>query len=114
MPMIWGNTNNCFVIVESELDGILLNQEAWDQIGVIALGSVSIRPDLDTHERLIKSKLILVSLDFDQAGAKRSRQWWLKVYPQAKRWPVPVGKDPGEAYQQKLNLRKWIEAGLTK
>ena len=78
-------------------------------LGTIVFGSGS---DLDIHERLIKSKLILVSLDFDEAGMKRSRQWWMRIYPQAKRWPVPVGKDPGEAYQQKLNLRKWIEAGL--
>jgi DNA primase len=111
-PMVWDNSHDSYVIVESELDGILLSQEAGDLINVIALGSVNIRPDLTAHEKLANARSILVALDFDQAGMKSSHQWWLKNYPQAKRWPVPVGKDPGEAYQKGLNLRKWIEAGL--
>ena len=38
-PMAWGLEKKKLVIVESELDGLLFNQEAGDLAGVIALGS---------------------------------------------------------------------------
>jgi DNA primase len=56
---------------------------------------------------------ILVSLDFDEAGGRASWQFWLSNYPNAKRWPTPKGKDPGDYYQQGGNIRAWIEAGFS-
>jgi hypothetical protein len=100
-------------IVESELDGLLINQEARDLVGVIALGSVSIKPDEEVREVLNRADLIMVSLDFDEAGAKSAWQYWLTNYPNARRWPVPIGKDPSEAFQKGLNIRSWVEVGLT-
>jgi DNA polymerase I-like protein with 3'-5' exonuclease and polymerase domains len=102
------------VVVESELDGILLEQEAGGLIGVIALGSVVIKPDPETTSLLDKAKRILVALDSDEAGARTSWEWWLKRFPQAKRWPIPsrFGKDPTEARMNGLNLRNWVLAGL--
>ena len=44
--------------------------------------------------------MILVALDFgdgDLAGAK-GWPWWQGQFSQARRWPVPAGKDPGEAF----------------
>ena len=112
-PMAWGLEKNVIAIVESELDGVLLNQEAGDLVGVIALGSVSARPDAPTHEALMRAGLILVSLDSDEAGAKAAWGWWPETYgAKFRRWPVPIGKDPGDALQKGLNIRIWIEAGL--
>jgi hypothetical protein len=108
----WGTERTSFVIVESELDGLLINQEAGNLVGVVALGSAQTRPDIETHNILEQSELILVALDSDEAGAKAAWQWWLKHYPKAKRWPVIGGKDPSEAMQNGLNIRTWIEAGL--
>lgn len=99
------------VVVESELDAMLLDQEAEDLTGVVALGSSSTTPDRETVSGLIKSSIILLSLDYDQAGFKASG-WWQDSFPQVVRWPVPVGGDPGEAYQAGVDLRKWIIAGL--
>ena len=110
-PMTWG-TEETRVLVESEIDGLLIHQEAGDLIGVIALGSAQARPDVETDRALKEAGLILVALDSDQAGAKESWQWWAKHYPNAKRWPVVMGKDPTEAAHAGLDLRAWVLAGL--
>jgi DNA primase len=111
-PMLWGHIR-CVVVVESDLDGILISQEAGDIVSVIALGSASLRPDADTHAFLEAAETILVALDSDEAGSRQAWKWWPKHYgAQVKRWPVPTGKDPGEAYQSGLDIRAWIVAGL--
>jgi DNA primase len=101
------------VVVESELDGILLHQEAGDLASIIALGSASIRPHglLRAYLAGIVSTT-LVALDNDDAGEKASFDYWEVTFPNCRPWPVLDGKDPGEAYQNGLNLRDWIYAGL--
>jgi len=112
-PMIAGTATGNVVIVESELDAILLNQEAGNLALIVALGSVAKRPDLGLHAILKRAMIILNALDFDAAGAKESWNFWFKTYGvPVKRWPVPSGKDPGEAYKNGIDLREWIKAGL--
>ena len=53
------------VVVESEFDAILLNQEAGHLAGIIALGSAQTRPDKRAADLLRAADLILVSLDSD-------------------------------------------------
>jgi hypothetical protein len=100
------------VLVESELDALLLYQEAGDLVNVISLGNAQTRPDQGAAEILNQSKLILVSLDADQAGATESWRWWKDHYPQAHRWPSILGKDPGEMWAAGVSLRTWVEVGL--
>ena len=111
-PMTLGIEKKNFVIVESELDGLLIHQEAGDVVGVIALGNAQARPDIEAHQALDQAEVILVSLDTDKAGAKEAWQWWAKQYPQARRWPCINGKDPSEAYKNGLDIRAWTLAGL--
>ena len=111
IPMILGD-GDIFIIVESELDALLLRQEAGDLVGIIALGSALIRPDEEISKLLHRAKKLMVSLDTDKAGAKESWQWWLKRFSNAIRWPVILGKDPTEAYIKGLNLRDWVKAGI--
>jgi len=99
------------VVVESELDAILIDQEARDLCSAIALGNSSRKPDAKTFEILKQSVVILLALDFDRAGIK-SMQWWKDTFIKSKYWPVPAGGDPGEAFKKKVNIRKWIQAGL--
>lgn len=99
-------------MVESELDGLLISQEAGDMVGVIAMGSAQIRPDQRTDKVLREADLILVALDSDQAGGKEAWGFWKNTYRNARRWPVPIGKDPTEAAQMGLDLRVWVKAGL--
>jgi len=89
-PMVWQGNTDAFMIVESELDGILLHQEAGNLIGIAALGAAQLKPDADTTELLKKAGVILVSLDSDEAGAMSAYDWWLKHFDNAKRWPVLI------------------------
>lgn len=100
-----------FIIVESELDAILIDNEASDMVGAVALGNSSRKPDLTTWRTLQAAVVVLVCLDYDQAGEK-ARGWWSQNLRQAKPWPVPKGKDPGEAYQAGVDIREWVKAGL--
>lgn len=112
-PMAWGQDKTAAVIVESELDGLLLNQEAGDLAGVVAMGSAQAKPDRITHGLLTAAAVILVSLDTDEAGAKASWQFWPETYgKKAGRWPTIGGKDPSDAWLNGLDLRAWVVAGI--
>lgn len=111
--MVRWEGHRAYVIVESELDAHLLANEAEDLAAPIPLGNASRKPDARTWRSLQKSAVILNALDYDAAGRDQS-EWWERNLPQCKRWPVPVGKDPGEAYQAGVDLREWITAGLPK
>jgi hypothetical protein len=112
--MIWGADMKNFTIVESDLDGLLVWQEAAELTGVIAMGNAAIKPDLLTHDTLIKAEMILNALDYDTAGAKPSWKFWPETYGEkVKRWPVPIGKDPSDAWQLGLDIRAWIMAGIS-
>jgi len=54
---------------------------------------------------------ILVALDYDNAGQK-AWKWWSHNFKNAKLWPVPDGKDPGEAFEKGINIKEWVKAGL--
>lgn len=110
-PMLLGKAKAACVVVESELDALLLHQVAGDVVTPIALGSANIRPDLETVG-IINSAPLIVSLDFDAAGGKESWNFWAKTFSRARCWPVPVGKDPGEAFKSGVDLRAWIKGIL--
>lgn len=109
--MILGDAKSCLVL-ESELDALLTYQETGDMVTSIALGNAQSRPDKLTATRLKNADTILIALDSDVAGARESWRWWVPHYSQARRWPLPGSKDPGEAAKAGLILRLWIEEGL--
>jgi hypothetical protein len=110
--MIFGEGRGVVLVVESELDAVLLEQDAGDIAGVVALGSSSIRPDSHTAAVLEKAGVVLVALDSDEAGGKAAWGWWRKNFPDWQRWPVIDGKDPTEAKKNGLPLREWVLAGF--
>lgn len=111
-PMILGR-GVAVIVVESELDAILIDRLAGDLVRVVALGNAQAKPDEAAHQILVQSPVILNSLDGDEAGASQAWGWWRETYgAKVRRWPVPVGKDPGEAYQRGLSIRSWILAGI--
>ncbi|MFT5730771.1 MAG: DNA primase [Desulforhopalus sp.] len=113
-----------FITAEAELDCLAIISAAGDLIGTVGIGSTGVKPDSRSAKILSRSSLILGSLDFDtprknpktgriEIPGAQAERWWRQAYPkQHKRWPVPVGKDPGEAFEQGVDLRVWIEAGL--
>ncbi|NDE63866.1 MAG: hypothetical protein EB053_05880 [Chlamydiae bacterium] len=79
----------------------------------IALGGVSKKPDAKTHNYLKQASLILLSLDFDDAG-KKKYSFWMTLYPNLRPWPSPFCKSPGDAAQViSMNIANWIRAGLS-
>jgi len=110
VPPVEGEAR-AWVVVESELDAILVAQEAGDIVGALSLGNNSAKPDESISGTISKATFILVALDADEAGAK-SWRWWKEHYPQAERWPVPEGKDPGDYKKAGGDIRAWILAGL--
>lgn len=110
-PMILGPGAKAFVIIEAELDAILVHYLAGDLVGAISQGNSSAKPDMASFSCLQDCLSVLVALDSDESGIAESL-WWLKQFPQAERHPVPVGKDPGEAFAAGIDLREWIKIGL--
>lgn len=111
MMLFAGPDDRAFLVVESELDGIMCYARAGDICSVIALGSSAAKPDKKLMENLRKSAVILLSQDYDAAGTK-AMGWWKQEFYQAKIWPVPEGADPGEAFQAGIDIRAWVSAGL--
>ena len=116
--LILGKGGLPVVLVESELDALLIAQEAPELCAVMALGSASNRPHTAAAKFLEGSPVILAALDFDKPDAKGQRAgarawlWWREHFSQARRWPPATGKDPGEMHEAGVPVRMWIEAGL--
>jgi len=111
--MVCAGNPSAVVVVESELDAILLNQEAGDLCSVIALGSAANKPDSRTDTLLRAARTILASLDEDAAGGKAAWAFWSKQYGRkVKRWHCFKGKDPSESWKNGMDLRQWVTVGL--
>jgi len=110
-PMVAGDEQKAFVVVETKLDAALVAHVAGDLVSAVAMVSSSNKPDEGCHRMLSAAACILVALDFDSAG-KAGWDFWKQTYQTAERWPVPDGKDPGEAFEMGVDLRAWILAGL--
>lgn len=108
LPMVLapGKGKPC-VVVESELDAILAAQEARDAVFCVALGTAKGKPDTAAHALFMAAPVVLVALDFDKAGAG-GWPWWREHYANAKRWPVPAGKDVGDLLAEPGMVRAWI------
>lgn len=111
--MVRGEEKKIFIVIESELDGILLNQELDDLAGCIALGSASNRPDTATTGLLRNARQVLIGLDSDSSGARESWKWWPENFNRARRLPPVSGKDPGEMMKAGVDLRAWVAARLS-
>jgi len=110
-PSLFGDKKSVILVVEAEFDALLVQQVASDLCACLALGGASKRPDKETHELLQKASLLLICLDFDEAG-KSAFRFWKENYPQAQAWPVPKEKSPGDAFKAKVDLRQWLIEGL--
>lgn len=120
-PLLLRPHCRAFVVTESELDAMACAAAAeWAglDVGALAVGTNMGKPDVAAHASLKRAQSILVALDFDAPKADGTRPgaqgyaFWAETYPTAKRWPVPLGKDPGEAVEQGVDLLVWLRAGL--
>lgn len=126
---VLGPEARAFAVVESNLDAFLIHHHAGDLVGAIPMGTCSAKPKAAAHAVLTKALCVLVSLDYEprenastgkhENPGGKSSLWWVgdgqkikPAYPRAKRWPTPVGKDPGEAFTAGVDIREWILKGL--
>ena len=54
-----------------------------------------------------KKKYVLICHDNDEVG-EEVLQKWQSLYPHARAYSTPIGKDIGEAIQHGLKLRQWL------
>lgn len=113
-PSIYGDANlPTGLILESEFDGLLVQQEAADLVYCIALGGSTKPVDLHTDTLLKQTKTILFLPDFDEAGATA---WvkWKRQYPCIHQILTDRGKSAGDAFLEGVNLKEWIKQAIAK
>ncbi len=101
------------MVLESELDAILISQEAPEHIGVLGMGTSGTKFNPAMIRYLSdKIPIILISMDNDQSGKEKTTTL-ISELQNAIDWPVleKYGKDPAEACK-KINLKQWVEDGL--
>ena len=103
-------------MVESELDAMLIHHACGGKIGALAILTASGKPDAVAHAALSAAARILMVMDWDakpggDIPTASNWRWWRDRYPQAKLWPVPAGKDPGEAFAKGVDIREWLRSG---
>lgn len=120
-PLLLRPEARAFVVVEAELDAIACAaaaEAAGLDVGAFAAGTSLGRPDTVAHAVLSRALCILVALDFDQPDAQgqragaRGMPFWAQTYRTARRWPVPSGKDPGDAVREGWEIADWLRIGL--
>jgi len=106
------------VVVEAELDAMAV-AAAHQEVTVVALGTVVTPLTTEIKAEIDASPVILLALDADpgkdgKPGAGPAAiAAWRHEFRQAKFWPVPAGKDPGDYVKTHSgNLHAWVEAGL--
>ncbi len=113
-PSIYGDTNlPAGLILESEFDALLLQQEAADLVYCIALGGSTKPVDRHTDALLKGTKTILFLPDYDEAGATA---WvkWKRQYPYIHQILATKGKSAGDDFSEGVNLKEWIKQAIAK
>ena len=105
-----------WAVVESELDAMLIHHASGGKVGALSILTASGKPDAAAHAALSAAARILMVMDWDAKpdGTIPTAQnwlWWRDRYPQARIWPVPEGKDPGEAFAKGVDIREWLRSG---
>ncbi|MFT4301688.1 MAG: hypothetical protein QM579_08035 [Desulfovibrio sp.] len=101
-----------YFIVEAELDAMLIHAMSGGVVGTLGLRSNRIKPDSVSYPLLQAASRVCLALDYDAAGAQ-AIEWWTNSFnSSARRWPTPIGKDPGDAFAQGADLRQWIAEAL--
>ncbi|NGX45777.1 MAG: DNA primase [Chlamydiae bacterium] len=103
--------NPVMVVVESELDALAVHSACGDFAFAISVGSCSKTPDNVVDYWAKRKPHLLISHDND-AGGLVMKAKWEKLYSRAKSFPVPEGKDVGEAIERGLDVRSWVLSGL--
>jgi DNA primase len=109
---VYGDTSRPIaLIVESELDAMLLQQEAGDLAYCVALGGCTKLVDAGTDLLLRSTPNILFCPDSDEAG-KRSWNKWRQLFSNIHCTHTPCEKSAGDYFKEGGNLRKLIQDSI--
>jgi DNA primase len=110
LNIIGAKKNAIMIIVESELDAYALHNAIGDFACIVAVGGCVKNID-NVTDALAKKKVLLICPDNDNAG-KKMLEKWQKLYPHAKAYPTPYGKDIGEAVSLGLDVREFFSSAI--
>lgn len=111
-PSIFGNTSlNFATVLESEIDALLIQQEASDLTYCVALSGATKPLDAETESILKKTAHILFVPDFDPSGFA---SWvkWKKKFHNIHYILTPNEKSVGDYFQKGGDLRKWLQEAI--
>ncbi|MEW5723552.1 MAG: DUF2169 domain-containing protein [Thermodesulfobacteriota bacterium] len=100
------------VRVSTELEALLLDQEAGDACSVIALETPQEKPGDQAAAALKAASLFLVVLPEKPAGPEDRIEAWTKLHPQARPVVLPQGRNLFEAAQAGADPRSLILEAL--
>jgi len=100
------------VLVESEFDAMIAQQESAGRAAFVATGSVSRGCRSRWIARISMAHYALIAFDDDanQAGERGARRW-LDVLPYAIRW-LPWAHDINDMLIQEISIEKWLDTGM--
>ncbi len=100
-----------WVVVTTELEALLMEQEAGDACSIIALKDAGDKPPKDAEKAIKNARVILVV--FPEHGMSDAEvQKWQHVYPNSRGIELPKGKDVLDAGRKQVDLRRWIMGAL--
>ena len=107
LNILKGDSEETVIVVESELDAYAIHHLVKDRATVIAVGSNSKHPDCMSHALLKACEKLVVICDND-TGGEAMKNKWKGLYSKAIACTAPMGKDIGEAFVMKVDVRSWI------
>jgi uncharacterized protein YjbI with pentapeptide repeats len=100
-----------WIVAATELEALLLEQEAGDACSIIVLKDSGEKPPKDAAEAMKDSPALLVV--FPEKGMAEAKiMKWRSVYPNSRGIELPRGKDVLDAVGKKVDLRQWIMEAL--
>jgi DNA primase len=111
-PSVYGDTKlQIGLVLESEFDGLLIQQEAGNVLYCVALGGSTKPIDADTYTLLKRTQNVLFLPDFDKAGAVAWLRW-KKMFPKINRILTPHEKSAGDYFITGGNIRDWLDESI--
>jgi len=98
------------VLVESELDALLLQQEAGDICTPVATGGTGGARRPKWIGMLAAVERVLIAYDADEPGEKAA-QWWKAALPNGRIWR-PLWGDQTDMMTDGADLALWVSEGL--
>lgn len=98
------------LLLESELDALLVQQEAGDLVATAATGGRVGARHPEWRQELAGAPAVLIAYDADAPGDEAS-PWWIAHLPNARR-VRPLAKDPTEMWLRGFSVRDWVQQAV--